>query len=93
MKRFNNVDAESITMEPVTKIPNSSWVRRKGVSKYDKIVGELTSMPVNAPVQVKCPHVQMASLYSSLAELMKLRKMKNIRLVTRGQKLYAERLF
>lgn len=84
-----------IKLEDVDTIPASKGKRHKGESKYSEIIQKILDLPIKKPkrLMLRSPHVKPLSVYSSLIEIVRQKKLKNVRLVIRGKEVFAERMF
>lgn len=85
---------EQFTIEKVNAIPSSRWnKRKKGDSKYNELLNSLRDMPVNAPMQIHHPEFKAHRIYNALWLMLKNKRIKNIRIALRKNKVYAEKIF
>ena len=87
-------DMVNATLQPVSRIPSSGHsINKKGESKYSEILQSLLGMEPKQPVEISRASVSSKRLYSALLHLLKTKRIKNLRLVARKDKVFAERLF
>ena len=80
-------------IKPVTKIPDSKGMEKKGKSKYDNVLAQLLELEVNKPVEISHPTLSLNSFYSAISKIIQRKKIKNLRLVTRRNRFFAERMY
>lgn len=81
-------------MERVNAIPGSMWEKRKkGDSKYNELFNSLKELPLNEPIRIQHPEFKAHRIYNALWLMLKKKRVKNIRLAMRKNKVYAEKTF
>lgn len=82
------------TLEKVEAIPSSRWNKhRNGQSKYDGILNQIKELPVNEPMLIQHPSFNSKQVYNALWLMLKKKKIKNIRIAMRKEKVYAQKMF